>query len=75
MAKIRIGLPLIENLLFAYSPAPVRVSSVGVDPDGCPFFTIAGADVPDVSEVTALCTVETNRAGQRLVKMIFEPLK
>lgn len=74
MAKIRIAAALLESLLFDYSESPVRVNGAGVDPDGCLFLTIQGADVPEVPEVQAICTVLQNRAGQRLVSMKFEAI-
>jgi hypothetical protein len=72
VAKIRIAAALLESLLFDFSECPVRVNGAGVDPDGCLFLMIEGADVPAVPEVQAICTVLQNRAGQRLVSMKFE---
>ncbi len=73
MAKIRIAPEILADLLFGYTPQPVKVEGAGVDADGCLLFFITGADVPEIPEVRAICTVEQNRAGQRLVRMTFEP--
>ncbi len=63
-------------MLFTYSPYPVQVRRVdgASEQEGYVIFDIGGPDVPDVPEVTAICTVEQNRAGQRLIKMSFQRL-
>lgn len=72
---VRIAREIIENLVFGYAQLPVRIEAISPCEDGYPGFdiTIIGEGLPDAPRVTALCTVEQNRAGQKLVRMTFQP--
>lgn len=74
MAKVRVSLQLIEDMVFGFTPSPVRVTDLAPDYErGEVVFEVEGVDVPDGPEVIAVCHVQQNRAGQRLVTMTFQP--
>lgn len=75
MAKLRIDPTVLENLIFGYAASDVRiVGAVETAEHGAIVMEIVGDDVPDSPEVRAICTLQSNRAGQRLLTMTFEPV-
>jgi DNA-directed RNA polymerase alpha subunit len=73
MAKVRIAIQLIEDMLFGTTANPVTISTVAADYDrGELVLEISGADVPDVPEVWAMVARQHNRAGQRFETMTFK---
>ncbi|HLY04260.1 MAG TPA: hypothetical protein VKR31_00785 [Rhizomicrobium sp.] len=78
MAKVKVSPEILADALFGYTERPVEVLGAqflaGL---GNPVieFEIVGPDVPEIDEVSAICNVQQNRAGQRFVKMHFEPVK
>jgi len=76
LARVRVSPEIIEDLVFGYATAPVRITGCMVDLDRKEIvFEINGPDVPDVPEVRAIIHSQTNRAGQRLLTMTFEAVK
>lgn len=73
---VRISAEIFEDHIFGYAAKPVQIVAIALDDDARRFdVTIKGDDVPDVAHSRTLCTVQQNRAGQRFITMIFEPLK
>lgn len=71
---VAVSTHLLEELLFGYARTPVRVLSIHPkDNYGGYDIEIEGPDVPKVPRVVCLCEVQSNRAGQKLMTMKFEP--
>lgn len=77
MAKAEISVKLLEDLLFGYTPNPVRIIGIEGIEQLCTdrydvyVFDIEGPDVPAVDKVDIRCSKQANRAGQELVSMTF----
>jgi hypothetical protein len=74
MAKLRIDLQILEDMIFGFAEKPVRIGSIETDGHGIAEMEITGEGVPDADEVLAICSIQANRAGQRLVTMTFKPI-
>lgn len=73
MAKLRVAVPVLENLVFGFADKPVRIVSVQFDRDREQLILeISGEDVPDAPEVTAICNEKRNNAGQQFTTMSFK---
>lgn len=76
MAKCRVTVELIEDLVFGAAPNPVRILNVDADyARRALVLEIAGPDVPEADEVIGVMNVQQNRLGQRLVTMTFQKVE
>lgn len=73
MATVPIAVEVLEELVFGYTENPINIVEIKPSQSSGYFdFEIEGEDVPDAPRVVALCNLQTNRAGQKLIRMTFE---
>lgn len=74
MPKIHVSTELVADLLFGYANSAVSIDDAKYDANTRSFaFDISGPDVPEAEVVTGLCSVQTNRCGERLHTLEFKP--
>lgn len=64
----------MEQVIFGYAEKKVNIIGVSHIENGHLTFEIEGADVPQCEEVIGIFNAYQNFRGDRLVKMVFEPV-